>query len=88
MKIIKRFEELAMRARGETSPSVDVADRVIAILTAEHGRIDEISEKPLMWLAALSSAVAIPILIIAISVYNEWSGPLYEISRAISWVAQ
>jgi hypothetical protein len=88
MKNEKRFEALIMRARGETFPSVDVADRVIAILAAEHGRIDEVSDRPLMWLAALSSAVAVPVLLIAISVYNEWSGPLSEISRAISWVTQ
>ena len=88
MKNKKRFEALIMRARGEASPSVDVADKVIAILTAEQGRIDEISDRPLMWLAALSTAVAVPVVIMAISVYNEWSGPLYEISRAISWVAQ
>jgi hypothetical protein len=88
MKNEKRFESLVMRARGETSPSVDVADKVIAILTAEQGRFVEISDRPLMWLAALSSAVAVPVVIMAISVYNEWSGPLYEISQAISWVTQ
>jgi hypothetical protein len=67
---------------------VDVAGRVIAILNTEQNRIERMTEKPLLWLAAASSAFAVPAVIVAIMVYNASTGPLYEISQAIAWVVQ
>ena len=83
-----RFEILAARARGETLPRVDVAGRVIAILTAEEDRLDRITERPLMWVAVLSSAAAVPAGVLAIVAYYTWVNPLFEISQAIAWVMQ
>ncbi len=83
-----RFEALTVRARSESPPAVDVAGRVIAILAAQRERVDRASERPLMWLAAFSSAVAVPAVVAAIVVYNAWADPLFEISRAIAWVTQ
>lgn len=83
-----RFEILAARARGETPPGIDVAGRVIAILTAEQDRLDRLTEKPLMWLAVLSSAAAVPATVLAIVAYYTWVDPLFEISQAIAWVVQ
>jgi hypothetical protein len=88
MKNENKFEALIMQARSESAPSVDVADRVIAFLTAEHERLENVSDRPLMWLAAFSSAVAVPAVITAVIIYNNWVGPLYEISQAIAWVTQ
>ena len=88
MKNESLFEALSARARSESPPSVDVAGRVIAILNAEQNRIEQLTEKPLLWLAAASSAFAVPAVIVAIMVYNASMGPLYEISQAISWVTQ
>jgi len=88
MKNESLFEALTARARSETPPSVDVAGRVIARLNAEQNRIERMAEKPLLWLAAASSAFAVPAVIVAIMVYNASTGPLYEISQAIAWVAQ
>ena len=88
MKDESRFETLAALARSESPPAVDVAGRVIAILAAERVRVDRRSERPLMWLAAFSSAVAVPAAVAAIVVYNAWADPLFEISRAIAWVTQ
>ncbi len=88
MKNESLFEALSARARSESPPSVNVAGRVIAILNAEQNRIERMAEKPLLWLAAASAALAVPAVVIAIMVYNASTGPLYEISQAISWVAQ
>ena len=88
MKNESLFEALSARARGESPPSVDVAGRVIAILNAEQNRIERMAEKPLLWLAAASAALAVPAVVVAIIVYNASTGPLYEISQAIAWVAQ
>jgi hypothetical protein len=83
-----RFEILAVKARGEIPHGVDVADRVIAILTAEQDRLDRITERPLMWVALFSSAAAIPAAVLAIVAYYTWVDPLFEISQAIAWVMQ
>ncbi len=88
MKNESLFEALSARARSESPPSVDVSDRVIARLNADQNRIEQLTEKPLLWLAAASSAFAVPAVIVAIMVYNASTGPLYEISQAIAWVAQ
>ena len=88
MKNESLFEALSARARSESPPSVDVAGWVIAILNAEQNRIEQLTEKPLLWLAAASSALAVPAVVVAIMVYNASTGPLYEISQAIAWVAQ
>ena len=90
MKKLNRFEQLAMRARHETPPSVDVSSAVIAILETGPGPagIERASEKPLMWMAAFSSLFATASAVLAIVVYNSWVGPLFELSQAIAWVMQ
>lgn len=88
MKKQSRFELLVKQARSEAPPSVDVSGRVIAILSAGQVRPEPVSDKPLFWLAAVSSAVAVPAAVLAIIVYNNWVGPLFELSQAISWVTQ
>ena len=88
MKNENLFEALAARARSESPPSVDVSGRIIARLSAEQSRIERMAEKPLLWLAAASSAFAVSAVVIAIIVYNASIGPLYEISQAIAWVVQ
>ena len=88
MKNENLFEALAARARSESPPSIDVAGNVIARLSSEQSRIERMTEKPMLWLAAASSAFAVSAAVIAIMVYNASTGPLYEISQAIAWVAQ
>jgi len=88
MKNTSLFEVLSARARNDSPPAVDVTGRVIARLNAEQNRIERMAEKPLLWLAAASSALAVPAVVAAIMVYNASTGPLFEISQAIAWVAQ
>jgi hypothetical protein len=87
MKNISRFEKLAMRARREAPPSVDVSHAVLAILETEPGAagINRSSEKPLMWLAAGSSIFASTAAVLAIISYDAW---VFELSQAIAWVMQ
>jgi hypothetical protein len=88
MRDEKKFQALIARARSESPPSVDVAGKVIALLAAGRDRRQSVSDRPLMWLAAFSSAAAVPVVVLAIVVYNTWAGPLFELSRAIAWVTQ
>ena len=83
-----KFEILAERARSETVPRVDVAGRVIAILTAEQDQLDRITERPLMWVAVFSSAAAASVAVISVVSYYLWTSPLVEISETISWVTR
>lgn len=84
----KRFEALIARARTDSPPAVDVAGRVIATLAAGRAVSERAPDRALMWVAAFSSAVAVPAVVLAIAVYHSWVGPLFEISRAIAWVTQ
>lgn len=86
MKNNNLFNTLVTRAAKEKSPQVNIAEKVIATLTAQDKQLERIWERPLMWIAALSSAVAVPIVSLAVFLHNIWTGPLYEISKAISWV--
>jgi len=88
MKNESLFEALSARARMDSPPTVDVAGRVIAKLNAQQSRIEQMAERPLLWVAAASSAAAVPAVVAAIMVYNASTGPLYDISQAIAWVVQ
>ena len=79
------FDILCERARNEDSPKVNVADKTLAIISASEIRTDWFWDRPLMWVAALSSATAVPVVIMAILLHNMWVGPLFEISQAVSW---
>ncbi len=83
-----QLKMLVDRARGEASPRVDVSGRVIAVLAIEKKRFDRMSEKSLMWVAVLSSALAASVMIIAMISYFLQANPLAEISETISWVMQ
>ena len=80
------IENLFEKARGDKPPKVDVADRVISIITATEKKPELFWDKPLMWIAALSTAAAIPFAMLAFFINNIKVGPLFEISQAISWV--
>ena len=84
----KQFEALIARARSERAPDVDVTGKVIAILSGQEAPFEPASDKPLIWLAALSSAVAASVAVAAVYMYQTWSDPLYELSQAVSWVVQ
>jgi hypothetical protein len=88
MNIDKQLETLAAGARGERSPQVNVASAVLGALSYETGRRNVTSEKQLMWVAVVSSAVAAMIVVAAVAAYYNVSDPITEVSDAISWVIQ
>ena len=79
------FEKLTHKARNENIPKVDIASRTISYISSNEIQTQWFWDKPLMWVAALSSAVAVPVVIIAILLHNVWIEPLHEISQIISW---
>ena len=87
MKNTNRFEKLAMWARREVPPNVDVSHAVISKLQMGSGAAGLVraSEKSLMWLAAFSSVVASAAAVLAIISYDAW---IFELTHAIVWVMQ
>ena len=88
MNARKNFETLIDRALDDAAPDVDVTAGVMAILTSRRRRNAFASEKPMMWVAAISSAVAVPAAMAAVFVYYTWAGPMTELLDSISWVTQ
>jgi hypothetical protein len=79
------FDTMCEKAGHEEVPKVHVAERTIALIEANEIQTSWFWDRPLMWVAALSSAVAVPLVVMAFVFHNFWSEPLYEISQAISW---
>ena len=88
MNARKKFEILIDRALDDTAPGVDVTAGVMAALASRRRKDAFLSEKPMMWVAAISSAVAVPAAMAAVFVYYSWGGPMTELLDSISWVTQ
>jgi len=84
----KKFEILVDRALDDAAPGVDVTAGVMAALASRRRKDAFLSEKPMMWVAAISSAVAIPAAMAAVFIYYSWTGPMTELLDSISWVTQ
>mgnify|MGYP001766944815 CR=1 FL=1 len=80
------FEKLCNKAGSEEIPKVDIADKTISLISSNAIETQWFWDKPLMWVAALSSAAAIPFAVMAIMLNNTSVSPLVEISQIISWV--
>ena len=79
------FEILCEKAGKEEVPKVKVAEKTIAFIEANGIHSGWFWDRPLMWVAAISSAAAVPLVIMAFLFHNVGAEPLYEISQAISW---
>jgi hypothetical protein len=66
---------LAGRARLETPPPVDVADRVMAILRESSPR-RRFAPGPMAWVAALSAAAAVPMALAGYAAWQSLTSPL------------
>ena len=84
----EKIERLAARAQAERTPRVDVTQSVLRILTAGEAQPLTAAERLWMWLAAATSAVAVPAAAAAFILYTRSAGPLNEIAEAISWAIQ
>ena len=84
----EKIERLAGRARDERPPRVDVTYSVLGMLAAGPAEPMTVAERFWMWLAAASSAVAVPAAVAALVLYSRSTQPLTEIAEAISWAIQ
>lgn len=82
------FNELMIHAQKEAAPKVDVADSVLGTL-AMGSHVQLVSYKPLVWIAAFSSAAAAGVvLFMHLSSNVSSASTMSEFYQAISWVVQ
>ncbi len=88
MNLEEKLKTLAARARAEVVPRVNVADGVLNVLAPEQSQTLVVCERPWMWLAAVSSAVAVPAAVLAIIIYLKSADPVMQVVQSISWAVQ
>jgi hypothetical protein len=76
------IRKLAIAARSEELPPVDVTRSVLSELMA---RQDE-SWNPLVWVAGFASAVALPVGVLAFYVLDGWTDPMLNVFFSFRWV--
>lgn len=75
MNEVQLLQKLATAARDEVVPRVDVSRCAYAPSPVSE---DDVS-RPLGWMAALSSAFAVPVLVLAAYWADRWLDPLVQI---------
>jgi hypothetical protein len=75
MNEVQLLQKLAAAAARETVPRVNVSTRPYALLEVVE---DDVS-RPLGWMAAFSSAFALPVLLIAAYWVDAWLDPMLQI---------
>ena len=83
----QRIIRLVGQARGERTPSVDVRGAVLSLLGNESGE-RWVLERPMVWMAALSSTLALAVVAVVVLMYYRAADPLLEVANSISWVIQ
>jgi hypothetical protein len=82
----EQLKKLMASARRERAPRVDVTDRVMARVRFDR-REDQVSLRPLIWVAAGAAAVAIPAGAIGLDLWGLLTDPLLGLaSEAIWWM--
>lgn len=81
MKEVEILKKLASAAYREKAPEVDVVPRVLAALASEE---DELY-RPFAWIAGLSSAAALPVLVLGVFAFEWLTDPVLSAFWAIKW---
>ena len=87
-----KFEEtiipLSNRARLEQVPCPKIADNVVLFLQTNARKPVFQLEKPMMWIAGLSSVLACSLAILAVILYARPNHPMAEVMETIAWIVQ
>jgi hypothetical protein len=84
MKIEQIIGKLATKGNLESHPEPDVADKVIETLYRKS-KMSSFQETPLVWIAALSSAMAILMVFVSYTSFQYMSNPINAIFWEIPW---
>ena len=80
------LDNIFKKIKYQHPPKIDVTDRVMATITEKRFEVVEKQYRPLMLVAAFSSAAAACLALLAVVVTKINQEPLAEIIDQISWV--
>ena len=80
----ERLRELGRVARHEPAPKVAVAHAVMARIRARQAAPTS-GFRTLAWIAAGSLALAVPVAIMALRAWQEWTDPLLRLFADPLW---
>jgi hypothetical protein len=75
MNEMELLRKLAVAARREQVPAVDVSTKMATLLSARQDEWDS----ALAWIAGLSLAAALPAVIVAVYALDAWTDPLHTL---------
>lgn len=78
----KLLQRLAARARLEAPPTVNVVDRVMAIIREEESCV-ALAPNPMAWIAGFSAAAAVPAALLGFAAWNTWTNPLLMLGTLV-----
>jgi len=82
MNEVEILRKLAASASREAVPPVEVSSRVFADLV----RPNEDMSRPLVWVAAVSGALAAPMAALALLTLDAWGNPMVELMWFLDWM--
>jgi hypothetical protein len=82
MKELDILRKLGAAAAKEDIPRLDAQPHFVSVPPAS----EEDFSRPLLWIAGLSSAVALPALILALYALDTWTDPLLGIFDSLTWM--
>jgi len=79
------LRQLAQRSRHEALPEVDVTRRVMTILRRRW--VDAPAPtRALGWVAGMSAAVAVPLVVAAATTWSTWVDPVIGVFNDTPWI--
>jgi hypothetical protein len=82
MKELEILRKLGAAAAREGVPRTNVQPHFVEIPSA----FEEDFSRPLVWIAGLSSAVALPAIILAFYALDTWTDPLIGLLGDLTWI--
>jgi hypothetical protein len=82
MKELDILRKLGAAAAREDVPRVSVRPHFVQVPPAAEDDFN----RPLVWIAGLSSAMALPAIILALYALDTWTDPLIGILEDFSWM--
>jgi hypothetical protein len=82
MKELEILRKLSVAAAREDVPRLDVQPHFVYVAPAT----EEDFSRPLVWIAGLSSAMALPAIVLALYALDTWTDPLIGIFDSLTWM--
>jgi hypothetical protein len=82
MKEIEILRKLGAAAAREDAPRTNVQPHFVHVPSA----VEDDFSRPLVWIAGFSSAMALPVIILALYALDTWTDPLMGLFDGLTWM--